>query len=189
MMRTMNSGRAAPALALALAALTVSACSTNYEPRSPGRVFVTMEAGTPTYVRDGKSYRHGFLGSGLKKAVRGNPQAERAADEYHDRLRDGLLVTLLGGVCAGTALGMAMGDAIDDESDRNIETKMLVALGCTGLMLGGTIYLTTAEPYRWDAINIFNDNPPPPPPGLYPGYGPGYGAAKVPAPRRLGMRE
>ena len=180
----MSSGHAA----LALATLALSACSTNYEPRSPGRVFVTMEGGGPAYVRDGRSYRHGFLGSGLKKAVRGNPQAERAADEYHDRLRDGLLVTLLGGVCAGTALGMALGDAID-EDDRGAGTKLLVALGCTGLMLGGTIYVTTAEPYRWDAINIFNDNPPPPPPGLYPGYGPGYGAAKVPAPRRLGMRE
>ena len=174
---------------VAITALAVPACSTNYTPRSPGRVFVTMDGGTPTYVRDGQSFRHGFLGGGLKKAVRGNPQAERAADEYHDRLRDGLLVTLLGGVCAMTALTMATQDAIDNESDNHLDTKVLVALGCTGLMLGGSLYLITAEPYRWDAINIFNDNPPPPPPGMYPGYGPGYGAAKTPAPRRLGMRE
>lgn len=170
-------------------ALVATACSTNYVPRSPGRVFVTMEDGMPAYVRDGQSYRHGFLGSGLKKAVRGNPQAEAAADEYHDRIRDGLLVTLLGGVCAGTALGMAMGDAVNEQPDSHVETKLLVALGCTGLMLGGALYTATAEPYRWDAINIFNDNPPPPPPGMYPGYGPGYGAAKTPARPRLGMRE
>jgi hypothetical protein len=176
-------------LALATVASMAAACSTNYVPRTPGRVFVTMESGTPTYVRDGQSHRHGFLGGGLKKAVRGNPQAERAAEEYSDRLRDGLLVTVLGGVCMGTALGMAMGDAIDDESDRHTDTKLLVALGCTVLMFGGTFYAVSAEPYRWDAINIFNDNPPPPPPGMYPGYGPGYGAAKAPAPRRLGMRE
>lgn len=175
---------------LALAAIVTTACSTSYVPRSPGRVAVTMEDGAPAYVRDGQTYRHGFLGSGLQKAVRGNPQAEAAADEYHDRIRDGLLVTLLGGVCMGTALGMAISE-IDENSgssDRRAQTEMLVALGCTGLMLGGALYATTAEPYRWDAINIFNDNPPPPP-GLYPGYGPGYGAAKAPAPRRLGMRE
>lgn len=175
---------------LALASL-VAACSTNYVPRSPGRVAVTMEDGAPAYVRDGQSYRHGFLGSGLRKAVRGNPQAEAAADEYHDRIRDGLLVTLLGGVCMGTALGMAISeiDENSSSSDRRAQTEVLVALGCTGLMLGGALYTATAEPYRWDAINIFNDNPPPPPPGLYPGYGPGYGAAKAPAERRLGMRE
>jgi len=176
---------------LALAALAITACNTGYVPRSGGRVFVTMEGGVPTYVRDGQSYRHGFLGSGLKKAVRGNRQAEAAADEYHDRIRDGLLVTVLGGVCMGTALGMAIDD-IDDRGGGDAdgaETELLVALGCTGLMLGGALYTATAEPYRWDAINIFNDNPPPPPPGMYPGYGPGYGAAKAPAPRRLGMRE
>lgn len=173
---------------LALAALVATACSTNYVPRSPGRVAVTMEDGAPAYVRDGQSFRHGFLGSGLKKAVRGNRQAEAAADEYHDRIRDGLLVTLLGGVCMSTALGMAIDDIDDNESDRHVETKLLVALGCSGLMLGGALYTATAEPYRWDAINIFNDNPPPPP-GIYPGYGPGYGAAKAPAERRLGMRE
>ena len=177
---------------LALASLVATACSTNYVPRSPGRVAVTMEDGAPAYVRDGQSFRHGFLGSGLRKAVRGNRQAEAAADEYHDRIRDGLLVTLLGGVCMGTALGMAISEIDENGSESRAQTEVLVALGCTGLMLGGALYTATAEPYRWDAINIFNDNPPPPPPGIYPGYGPtpGYGAAKVPAAqRRLGMRE
>ena len=87
----------------------------------------------------------------------------------------------------GTALGMAIAD-VDNNRDDHAETKLLVALGCTGLMLGGALYTATAEPYRWDAINIFNDNPPPPP-GIYPGYGPGYGATAKPAERRLGMRE
>jgi hypothetical protein len=180
--------------ALAAVASVLAACSTNYVPRSPGRVFVTMDGGQPTYVRDGQSHRHGFLGSGLKRAVRGNIAAEAAADEYHDRLRDGLLVTLLGGTCATTAMIWALSDVTryDGREDR-AGTKLLVALGCTVLMMGGTIYAASAEPYRWDAVNIFNDSSPPvypgygPPPAYDPGYPPGASATK-PATKRLGMR-
>ena len=182
----------------ALTALVAAGCSTSYLPRSPGRVFVTMDGGVPAYVRDGRSYRHGFLGSGLREAVSGNRQAERAADEYHDRIRDGLLIALVGGVCTGTALGMAISDLEPNGgSNRGADTKLLVALGCTGLMMGGALYTATAEPYRWDAINIFNDNPPPMPgmwpgaqPGIPgpPGYGPDGASATAPVKKRLGMR-
>ena len=173
----------------ALAAVaTLAACSTNYTPRSPGRVFVTMDGGQPTYVRDGVSHRHGFLGSGLQRAVRGNIAAEAAADEYHDRLRDGLLVMLLGGTCATTALVWGVSDASGSETNHDrAATKMLVALGCSVLMMGGAFYTASAEPYRWDAINIFNDSGPP----VYPGYGPppGYSESSArPAKKRLGMR-
>lgn len=183
--------------ALALTAvLLASACGTNYVPQSPGRVFVTMDGGTWSYVRDGHTYGHGFLGSGLREAVRGNPRAEAAAAEYHDRQRDGLLATLIGGVCAGGALGWAMADAVGNEGDstKSVQTKLIVALACTGVMMGGTFYIASAEPYRWDAINIFNDSPPPPPPGMYapPAYGPGYppGASitKPAKKKQLGMR-
>ncbi len=178
-------------IALAAALIAVTACSTNYVPRSPGRVFVTMDGGAPAYVRDGQSYRHGFLGGGLREAVSGNRQAERAADEYHDRLRDGLLVMLLGGVCSGTALGMAIGD-IDRSGEAGPPTssKLLVALGCTVAMMGGALYTATAEPYRWDAINIFNDAPPPMPMWAPPPGAPGYQGKAVitPARKRLGMR-
>jgi hypothetical protein len=179
-------------IALAAVAVTLVACNTSYTPRSPGRVFVTMENGMPAYVRDGEHHAHGFLGTGLKRAVRGNRQAEAAADEYHDRIRDGLLVALGGGVCMGVALGMSLHDAIgpnpESRNDDRAATEALVALGCMGVMIGGALYTATAEPYRWDAINIFNDNPPPMPmygPPLY--YGPG-GSVEKPVKKRLGMR-
>ncbi len=177
--------------ALAAALIAVTACSSNYVPRTPGRVFVTLDGGMPSYVRDGQSYRHGFLGGGLREAVRGNRQAERAADEYHDHLRDGLLIMLLGGVCSGTALGMAIAD-VDQDGDAgpHTSTKLLVALGCSVAMMGGALYTASAEPYRWDAINIFNDAPPPAPMWAPPPGTPGYQGSTVVAParKRLGMR-
>ncbi|MBA3462483.1 MAG: hypothetical protein H0T46_21150 [Deltaproteobacteria bacterium] len=181
--------------ALAAVITVLAACSTNYTPRTPGRVFVTMEGGQPTYVRDGQSHRHGFLGGGLQRAVRGNIAAEAAANEYHDRLRDGLLVMLLGGTCATTALVWGVADAAREDPDHDrAATKMLVALGCSVLMMGGAFYTASAEPYRWDAINIFNDSAPPvypgygPPPAYGPGYAPSSSVA-TPAKKRLGMRD
>ena len=158
-----------------LRALTISlvlvstACSTSYVPRTPGRVALTMDTGVPTYVRDGRSYPHGLLGGGLRDAVAGNPDAERAADEYHDRLRNGLLTVIGGAVCSMAALGFAVRDGVEDEgSDDDVARNLGIALGCTALMFGGALYGASAEPYRWDAMNIFNDGPPPPPPGMYP---------------------
>ncbi len=148
------------------AVLTATACSTNYVPRTPGRLFVTMDSGKPSYVRDGQRYDHGILGGGLQDAVRGNPQAEAAAAEYRSRMSNGLLVMVVGAVCTGVAIGSAIADEsgdYDPGADRRVETKLLVATGCLGLMLGGSLYAISAEPYRWDAINIFNDSPPPMP--------------------------
>ncbi|GEM_PF-2070825 len=154
------------------AVLAATACSTSYVPRTPGRLFVTMDSGKPSYVRDGQRYDHGILGGGLQEAVRGNPRAEAAAAEYRSRMSNGLLVMVVGAVCTGVAIGSAIADEsgeYDPGADRRAQTKLLVATGCLGLILGGSFYAISAEPYRWDAINIFNDSPPP-------GYQ--YGAAQ-----------
>jgi hypothetical protein len=140
------------------ALLAASACSTSYVPRTPGRVFVTMDGGTFAYVRDGQRHAHGFFGGGLADAVRGNPQAEAAANEYSDRLRNGFLASMLGIVCSGIATGYAIDRAYNDDGG---ESGLLVATGCLVLSMGGLFYMASGEPYRWDAINIFNDSPPP----------------------------
>ena len=104
---------------------------------------------------------------------------------------------LLGGTCATTAFVWGIADvARDERNDDRAATKMLVALGCSVVMMGGAFYAASAEPYRWDAINIFNDTPPapvypgygPPPSAYDPAYPPGASVAK-PATKRLGMRE
>lgn len=141
---------------LALVVL-VAACSSTYVPRRPGTVAVVMEDGAPTYMRDGQRWQHGFLGGGLLDAVAGNPAAERAAREYHDRMRDGLLVTLATVVCTGVAAGVA---ASEVNSSSGPPPAIWVALGCALGTMIGPLYMLSAEPYRWDAINIYNDGTP-----------------------------
>ena len=140
------------------ALLTTTACSTGYVPRMPGRVSVTMDSGKYQYTRDGVRYDHGLLGGGLEDAVRGNPQAEEAASEYHSRVRDGLLITILGaaGMIVGTAYGVSQ---LEGENSDAGEKMLGVSLLSMVVMLGGAFYAASAEPYRWDAINIFNDAP------------------------------
>lgn len=154
---------------LAVVAL-LAACSSHYMPRSRGRVAVVMQGGAMAYARDGEVHPHGFFGSGLEDAVRGNPEAEAAAAEYHDRMRDGFVATILGAVCLPVSVGYLAATSVDGEAnDNNTMIGAGAALGCTALMFGGLIYTVSAEPYRWDAINRFNDSEPQPVQGP-PGY-------------------
>ena len=141
------------------AGFAIAACSTSYVPTSRGRVSVVMDTGTPAYVRDGQHYPHGFLGSGLIRAVSGNPAAEEAARNYRTRLGTGLVVSLVGTVCSTAAIFVAV------ERGNNHEgvAPLYAVLGCSLLIMGGAFYAISAEPYRWDAINIFNDAAPLPP--------------------------
>jgi hypothetical protein len=146
-------------LALVSLAGMVGACSSNYMPRSRGRVAVMMQNGVPTYVRDGQPHPHGWFGSGLTEAVAGNRLAEQAAAEYHDRLVDGVLMTTVGALCMPTALTYALVEGEEGGSLSRSSAEIVggVAIGCTVLLIAGAAYAATAEPYRWDAINLFND--------------------------------
>ena len=156
--------------------LAVTACSSNYIPQSRGRVSVIMQTGAQAYVRDGKVIEHGLLGGGLGEAVEGNPAAMSAANEYQDRIKFGLLGVFGGLACSIGGMAYAISKAEPNEGDLNgkSEAGLWVSLGCLVVMFVGTGYLASAEPYRWDAINIFNDTPPPP--MQLPGA-PGYGAS------------
>lgn len=142
-----------------VASALLGACNSSYMPRSRGRVAVMLQNGVPTYVRDGQQHPHGWFGSGLVEAVAGNPAAERAANEYHDRLLDGVIVTTLGAVCLPTTAIYAVVESQGNNglSQSRAEITSAVALGCAVMLVAGAIYAGTAEPYRWDAINIFND--------------------------------
>jgi hypothetical protein len=159
--------------------LAVTACSSNYIPQARGRVAVIMKTGAQAYVRDGKVIDHGLLGGGLGDAVQGNPAAMAAANEYQDRIKFGLLGVFGGMACSigGMAYAISKADQNGDDLNSQSEAGLWVSLGCLVVMFVGAGYLASAEPYRWDAINIFNDTPPPPMqlPGA-PGYG--YSAQK-----------
>jgi hypothetical protein len=143
--------------------LAVTACSSNYIPQSRGRVSVVIQNGAQAYVRDGRIIEHGMLGGGISEAVEGHPAAMVAANEYRDRIKWGLLGMLGGLGCSlgGMAYAISQVDP-DGESTAGTERGLWIALGCTVVMIVGGVYLGTAEPYRWDAINLFNDSPPAP---------------------------
>ena len=149
---------------------SLAACSSHYIPRSRGRVSVVLQGGAPAYARDGEIHPHGFFGGGLQEAVRGNPAAEADAAEYHDRMRDGFLAAIVGAVCLPVSVGYLAANSIDEQANQTNQTIAVgAAIGCTALMFGGLFYSVSAEPYRWDAINRFNDTDPQPVQGP-PGY-------------------
>jgi hypothetical protein len=139
-----------------LVVMSLAACSSSYLPQSRGRVAVIMQNGAQAYVRDGRVYRHGFLGNGLADAVAGDPRAMGAAREYHGRLRDGLLMTVGGLACSTVAFGLGVERAVRTD-DRSVPKELWVSLGCLAFSFIGIGYAASAEPYRWDAINLFND--------------------------------
>jgi len=156
-------GHIARATALVLSVMFIGGClSSNYKPKSTSRVSVVMHQNEIAYVRNGRMHKHGFLGSGLIDAVRGNPRAERAARSFHERLRDGLIATVGGLVCSTIAMVVAAKGEIgeDDLPSRDYDpTKpMLIAGGCLIVSMVGLFYAVSSAPYRFDAINIFNDD-------------------------------
>jgi hypothetical protein len=149
--------------------MTVVACSSSYVPQTRGRVAVTIQGGTFVYMRDGQAHAHGIFGSGLEDAVAGQRGAEQAAHEYHDRIRSGILATAIGALCIPATLGYALISSADQQSslsNHGLEIAGLVTLGCTAVLVAGGLYAASAEPYRWDAINQFNDAAELAPPGL-----------------------
>ncbi|HTR53883.1 MAG TPA: hypothetical protein VMJ10_24480 [Kofleriaceae bacterium] len=169
---------------LALAVGTIG-CSSQYFPRAPNHVTMTMQDGKLVYVRDGRTFEPG-LGGGLVEAVQGNGAAVAAAEEFRSRQITGLAATLLGtaGFVGGFAwTGAYLGADSNRPSSDYTAPGLLVVAGLVAMIVGAS-YIATAQPYQWDAINLFNDGaggnygpplqrpptftPPPPPPG----YGP-----------------
>lgn len=92
---------------------------------------------------------------------------------------------MLGGlVCSTVALGYATRDIERNNDSNNVPTSLWVSVGCLLASLTiGPIYIASAEPFRWDAINMFNDAPPPMP------YGPpGYTRYVAPSRKKLSLR-
>jgi hypothetical protein len=146
----------------AVVALLAGACSSSYTPHARGHVGIMMRGGAQVYVRDDRTYSAGLLGGGLADAVAGDPQAVAAANEFSSRLKTGLLVTLGGLACSVVSAGLAASkinnDPYDEGTNNDVPPELWVSLGCLVVSMGGLGYMITAEPYRWDAINIFNDN-------------------------------
>lgn len=143
-----------------LVCVFASGCSGRYMPRSQGRVAVTIVSGTQVYVRDGRTYPHGILGGGLIEAVAGNPAAQASAREYRSRMINGLVAIGLGTVCSLAVPVYMLTRDFDAETGptrRDAAIVGIAELGCLAVMFVGAGYAISAEPLRWDAINLFND--------------------------------
>jgi len=137
----------------------LSACSTRYQPNAGPRLSVVMESGSLAYSRDGRTYRHGFAGSGLTEAVEGDVEAREAAEKYQSRMTSGFVLTLVGTGCLLT--GMITGiESIDDDRRSDGKDALIGGTLLCGLagMIAGAALLASAQPYQWDAINIYNDH-------------------------------
>ncbi len=140
---------------------------------------IVMDNGTPAYQRDGERYPHGFAGGGLVDAVESDEQAREAAETYHSRMTSGFILTLTGTACAIGGVILLTPPENRTDTETAIGTGALVC--ALGTLIAGSVLVITAQPYQYDAINIYNDHveqrrmmPPPyyvpvaPPPAVQP---------------------
>lgn len=137
--------------------VTTQACSTHYVPQPGPRLSVIMDGGQVAYARDGKKFNNGFFGGGLVKAVEDDPEAREAAETYRGRNVGGFVSTLVGELCLIGGLVTFAANADSQNTSTNYLAVGAVACGLAGVITGSVLFLT-AQPYQWDAINIYNDN-------------------------------
>jgi hypothetical protein len=136
-------------------------CSTRYKPVAGPRISIVLEGGSPAYVKDGVSHSPGIVGGGLIEVVADDPQALEAAKSYRSRMTGGLVLTGVGLGCtiAGTVLLL---ESVADRSGESHTTRNAFTVGtlicAVGATIAGSVLVTSAQPYHWDAINIYNDH-------------------------------
>jgi hypothetical protein len=171
-----SSSMRAPALVTAMS-LVAGCFSSNYVPRDRRKIYMTIQDGKRGYMHNGQFLTEYGFGGSLVEAVAGNPRAEAAANQFRGRMIGGFVATMVGSLCVPAVLGYDLARNI--ESDQNPPASHgYVLIGCSVLMIGGLIYLTSGLPYQHDAMNIYNDDvdaatqlppqqwPPPPAPTL-----------------------
>lgn len=142
--------RFAPVLLIALPVM--GGCSSSYQPAQSPRIATVMETGTPTLVRDGKSYGGFGFGGGVVDAVQGNPRAEAEARKGRNLVIGGFVLDLAG-LGAETA-----GLVVLSNHDRTAQSTSLgLVLGGLVGVLAGTVLILNGEPHLYDAVNIYND--------------------------------
>jgi hypothetical protein len=170
-------------LALALCLVTAAGdlgCATHYQPRMSPRISVAMSGGMPEYTRDGQVFEHGLAGGGLVDAVAGDPEATEAAETYNNRMIGGLVSDGIALACVGAGIGLTANRASRNEGIDPL-AGAAITCGLAGAVVA-LVLIASAQPYQWDAINLYNDHvdarmmpywPVRPPPGAVPGAPPG----------------
>lgn len=134
------------------------ACTSSYEPRKGPRLSVVLDVGSPMYVKDGRRHPHGLLGGGLVEAVEDDPVALEVAQEYHQRNFLGFVTAIAGLVAMVVGPSIALQRCLEaDDCNDNKGTTIGVTLGGAALAYVGVFIGMSAQPYAYDAINIYND--------------------------------
>jgi hypothetical protein len=169
------------------AVLTLGAgCSTSYMPRTSGRIAVIQRAGTPSYLRDGKTYEGGLFGGELEEAVSGNPEAERHARAFKSGTVGGFVVSIVGAIGMGAGLAVAGSEAASPDPGNHNQLALGLVAGGIAAYVTGLALMFGAQPHMWDAINVYNDglsaSVPSPLPAPYPRPGVWPASPVAPAP-------
>lgn len=160
----------------------VVGCSSRYEPARSPRIVTVMDAGVPSFVKDGERIGTVGFGGGLADAVRANPRAEDEARVGHNLVVGGFVLDIAGLV---TLVGAEAALAQQRTTDRSSGLPLGLALGGAVAVITGSILILAGQPHIYDAVNLYNDGLEPQlryPPPLVLVPAPNAPAPSVPAP-------
>jgi hypothetical protein len=132
----------------------VVGCSSRYEPARSPRIVTVMDAGTPTFVKDGEHIGAVGFGGGLAEAVHGNPRAEHEARVGHNLVVGGFVLDIAG---LTTLVGAEVALAQQHTTDRPSGLPVVLALGGAVAIITGSILIIAGQPHIYDAVNLYND--------------------------------
>lgn len=168
-----------------------------YHPRPSPRLSLVPEGSGVALARDGRTFPVGMFGSGLEEAVKGNPRAEKEAASYQSKSIGGFVLGLVGSLGTAGGVGLLVGNELAAQPQTNLRVAAFaLSIGGLVMSIAGNLLTGAAQPHLWNAINMYNDDLPPPygfgaprygqpaaPYPILPGYAPpGYPQAPYAAP-------
>lgn len=186
--------------AITLVVPALAGCGAVYPPRPSPRLAVVAEGASFTILKNGKAHPVGFLGGDLDEVVRGNPRAEEEVSTFQKKSIAGFTFGILGSVATGAGAAVVVGNELSrSPTDTPRIAGLSLAIGGVVFALVGSMIQASAQKHMWNAINMYNDDLPPPwgfgassrgaalpygaPPSPAPApFAPGYAPYPAPAP-------
>ena len=143
-------------IGIPLCLVAVVGCSSTYLPKTGPRIAVSMEAGQPVFIRDGQRFTGGMFGGDIDKAVEGNPAAEEHARTFKNGMRGGFACVMGAVVLLGAGMYTSF-QGVGNSRDARVGTSLGLLGSAIVLDIVGLVWMLSAQPHLWDAINIYND--------------------------------
>ena len=134
-----------------------------YRPQTSPRLQVVADGGSLALMRDGHTYSVGMFGSGLEDAVRGNARAEKEVASYQAKSVGCFVVGILGSLASAGGAGLLIGNELSNRpSDGARAGAISLTIGGVVASIVASVIASSAQPHLWNAINMYNDDLPPP---------------------------